>query len=208
MVPRTGVLPIDVPGLFKVISLPQIAVDPSDASKLYLVYQDVALAGGGDVDIFCRLLTNMGTYWDLGDAVRVNDDPVTVWPPDDKDQVLPAVEVDTSGRVHIVFYDDRKYSQDDLDTSGIAFDVYYAVSLDSGVTFTNVEFGAIPKEPALQSDLTSLSGGSPTPGEYPGIACHEDTVWVAFSGTWSGEEISPGVFADDRSVIYVSRVKY
>ncbi|MFH0944844.1 MAG: sialidase family protein [Planctomycetota bacterium] len=200
----------DVPGPFRVLRIPQLVADPTDPNRLYLVYHDAAAPGSDDLDVFCATLTKSGDYWSLGTPVRVNDDPVTVLPVDDKDQLLPKPAVDNEGRLHIVSYDDRNYYQPDGDSAiGIKFDAFYAVSLDGGATFTNIELGTIPKEPALQCGLTTY--GIPiysTPGEYPGIVCEGNTVWITFSGTWNGEMMDAVHPAPDRSVIYVAKVVY
>ena len=202
-----------VPGPFRVLRVPQLVADPTDPNRLYLVYHDTVSPGSSDLDVFCATLTRSNTGWSLAEPVRVNDDPVEVLPPDDKDQLLPAAAVDSEGRLHIVYYDDRNYYQPDGDSAdGIKFDAFYAVSLDGGATFTNIELGTIKKEPALQCEMTTygISSIHATPGEYPGIACEGNTVWIAFSGTFSAEVIDEvtGVPAPDKSVIYVAKITY
>ena len=208
--------PLLVPGPFRVLRVPQLVADPTDPNRLYLVYHDAAsptAPGSKDLDVFCATLTRSNTGWSLGEPVRVNDDPVEVLPPDDKDQLLPAAAVDSEGRLHIVYYDDRNYYQPDGDSAaGIKFDAFYAVSLDGGATFTNIELGTIKKEPALQCEMTTygISSIHATPGEYPGIVCEGNTVWIAFSGTFSAEVIDEvtGIPAPDKSVIYVAKITY
>ncbi|MFH0946007.1 MAG: hypothetical protein V2A76_12475 [Planctomycetota bacterium] len=212
----TGNMPEKVPGPFRMLRVPQLVADPSDANRLYLLYHDLAPASSVDVDVFCITLTRSNVCstttncWELGDPVRVNDDLV-VPGGDDKDQVLPAAVVDGQGRLHVVYYDDRRYQQvDGNDPTGINFDVFYAVSLDGGTTFTNVRLVTFPDEPVLQCEKTRAPPGSDkhNPGEYPGIACDGDDIWIAYSGTLSRKRTASGGDAPDKSVIYMSRVQF
>jgi len=202
----------DVPGPSRVSRSPFLVADPTDANRMFLVYQDRRPNSDAplmDVDIFCRVLTRSGAFWSAGAPVRVNDDNVSIYPvgETDWDQWQPAAAVDSSGRLHIVYYDYREIVQSDDMILYAKFNVYYAVSVDAGATFTNIKLSTIPETPRLDFDpnMTSNNGGQSkySPGEYPSIACNGNNTWIAYAGTSPDDLQHP-----DRSVIFVSKVKF
>jgi hypothetical protein len=188
------------PGPFPLKPSPHLATDPTNPNRLYLVYFDEAAGIPGDFDIFCvRLERAAGTTnWSAGPPVRVNDDIND--PNDNFDQIQPDLAVDSAGRVHIVFYDDRAYIQGDSVTDA-KYDVYYAYSLDAGLTFTNTKLVASPDQPALDHALDPV--GDVVPLEYPGIATFGNEVWVSFAGTYDLDTTTP-----DKTVIWVTQIVF
>ena len=198
--------------------VPQLAVDPGDPDRLYVVYNDTATAegeGSTDVNIYLRVLTRSGGYWAADDRILVNNDDTDF----ESDQFRPAVTVDTQGYIHILFYDDREYTdpdpndpQEDQQPDGSAdakFDAFYAYAPLDDLDFQsdpeqNRELYAVPAEPAVDGELNLWKGYEL--GEYNGITSffgagrHE--VWTSFSGTKAGDP-SP-----DKTVIYSSFIEW
>lgn len=119
---------------------PEFAVDPTNTNRMYLVYHDLRKANGAltsNVDVFLHKLTKGAGRWFVGPRRRVN--PVDY--PGDYDQFLPTVTVDLDGRVHVLYYSDENYPdqddgllQDPNDPNETrSFDAYYAFSENRGV---------------------------------------------------------------------------
>lgn len=125
----------------------QIALDPYSPLAFYVAYQDVRIAGGKNVNVYVRRVSFESGAWVMSSPVRVNDDPLPPAEPASvvdyhTDQFLPSIAVDADGRVHVTYYDDRRFRQaDPIDSSSPAspasFDWARAVSSDQGQTFTN-----------------------------------------------------------------------
>jgi hypothetical protein len=94
------------PGRFRVPPLAYFAVDPVD-SALYCVYVDtVAVADGeADVDLFFTRSLDRGRSWSAPRPIPFGGGR--------GDQFFPWIEVDTGGRLHLLFYDSRQVEQRD-----------------------------------------------------------------------------------------------
>jgi hypothetical protein len=182
----------------------QIAVDPTNIRKVYIAYHDVATAVSSNANVYSRTITNAGG-WFLGPETLVNADP---GPPvgcsgdDHTDQFLPAITVDTEGRVHILHYDDRAFCQDDSVGSAAQYNVTYGVSCDGGQVYSNTALQpGLPGNAAfLDFFLEPLGFGAPR--EYIGITFVERLaggidVWSSFTGT---DVLDPD--PTNKSVIY------
>ena len=94
----------------KVNSIPQIGIDNSGGSRngwLYIVTTEKNNPpAGSDPDIIMHRSTDGGSTWSAG--IRVNQDPVN----DGKIQYFPYLDVDESGDLNILFYDDRNTTSD------------------------------------------------------------------------------------------------
>lgn len=92
-------------------TVPWIAMDPTDSNRFFVVYSDTVTSSSTDVNIYCVAVTraSAGANWTAGERVKVNKDinPFGT----EADQFLPSFTVDTSGVLHVTFYDDRNYSQ-------------------------------------------------------------------------------------------------
>lgn len=144
------------------IGFPFICVDYSTHSSrgnVYVVWDDTR---SGNNDVWFQRSTDAGTSW-LGAPVRIND--VTT-----NKQYKPAIQCDTSGVLHVVYYDER----------GAVGQVnsYYAYSTDGGNTWINQRLSD------ASFTLTSVNSDVRN-GEYIGID--------AFAG-----KIIP-VWTDDRA---------
>lgn len=183
-----------------------LAVDPTDPDRLYLVYHDTDIALGcaeqycnpldSDVNIYMQVITRVsGNLWRAGPRILVADDTQV----QETDQFMPSVVVDDFGRIHVVFYDDRRFPQDDLD-SQVRFDVWYAYSTDGGQHWVNLELfeDNPPGEPAVDSMLTVNDEFELR--DYIGIAVGSDRIWTCFMGM-TEQDVNT-----DKSVIWSSQI--
>ena len=176
----------------------QVALDPSNANRLYLAYNDSANTAVADINTFVRTLDKRGSNWYVGPRTKIhgNAAPSGCSPTDDdSDQFLPAITVDEGGRVHVLYYEDRYYCQADSDEDGFyigpeRFDVSYAVSCDGAQTWTNIRMlpDPVPGDPDpafLDYQWGPLIAAGPK--EYNGAAYWFDGttthVWFSFTGT-------------------------
>ena len=104
-------------------SIPQIVIDKSGGARdgwLYIVTTEKNNSpAGSDPDIILYRSTDKGTTWSGG--VRVNQDPLN----DGKIQYFPFLEVDDTGRLNMIFYDDRNTTSDSAS-------VFISTSSDGG----------------------------------------------------------------------------
>ncbi|MEI7897352.1 MAG: T9SS type A sorting domain-containing protein, partial [bacterium] len=107
----------------RVNSLPVITVDTTTGPRkgwIYIVTCQKGLSpAGSDPDIVMYRSADRGHTWSSG--IRVNQDPLN----NGKTQFFPAVHVDKTGAIDIIFYDDRNTS---TDSAG----VFLARSQDGG----------------------------------------------------------------------------
>ena len=104
----SGVLPAK--NNIRVNSLPVITVDTTNGPRKGWIYivtcQKGLLPAGSDPDIVMYRSADRGHSWSPG--IRVNQDPLN----NGKTQFFPAVHVDKTGAIDIIYYDDRKTSSD------------------------------------------------------------------------------------------------
>jgi hypothetical protein len=114
-------------GSIRVNGLPNLGIDKSNGPRrgwLYIATTEQNLApAGSDPDIILHYSSNNGTNWSPG--IRVNKDPVN----NGKIQYFPSIDVDSTGAVNILYYDDRNTSSDSAE-------VYLSRSKDGGSTWT------------------------------------------------------------------------
>jgi len=158
----------------RVNSFPRIDVDRSGGPRNGWIY--VATSGrnivpaGTDPDILLYKSSNGGVNWSTG--VRVNQDPIN----NGKFQWFPAIRVDETGAVNIVYYDDRNTASD----SG---EVYVSRSLDGGTTWTDILVSDHRFKPKPIT-VGGIAGGYQ--GDYIGITSGNSKLWPVWADDITG----------------------
>ena len=152
-----------VPGLGRCDGFPVTCCDLSQSpyrGTVYINWSDQR-NGTDDTDVWLLKSTDGGITW--SDRIRVNDDPPG------KHQFLTWMTIDqTNGRIWIVFYDRRNYTDNQTD-------VYLAYSIDGGETFTNIRISESPFTPTAGVFF----------GDYTNITASNNIVrpiWCRLSG--------------------------
>ena len=163
------------PGQFRVPPFNYLAVDPNDGT-LYCVYFDTTsiFAGNYNVDLYFSKSTDQGSTWTT--PVVINSDGL---PPGD--QFFPWLEVDGSGRLHLLFYDTRHTVQDDDAPHGW-LDAYYATSEDGGDTWTEYHLTS----ESFDSYYAIWISGQFI-GDYSGLAVAGNRVLPCYMSTQGGD---------------------
>jgi hypothetical protein len=110
--------------------LPNIAVDATTGplrGNIYIVTGEKELfPAGSDPDIILHHSSDGGQSWSAG--IRVNQDEQN----NGKTQYFPGIDIDKTGAVNVIFYDDRN-------TTGDSAGVFLARSTDSGNNWAEYE---------------------------------------------------------------------
>jgi len=137
-----------VPGIYRANGLPITCCDLSTGpyrGTIYINWSDQR-NGSTDTDVWFIKSTDGGLTWH--ERKRVNDDPPG------RHQFFTWMTVDQStGYIYFVFYDRRYYTNN-------LTDVYMAVSVDGGETFTNYKISESPFNPfssVFFGDYTNIS---------------------------------------------------
>ncbi|MBK9331967.1 MAG: hypothetical protein IPM96_06070 [Ignavibacteria bacterium] len=142
----------------RVNSFPRIDVDRTcgpRAGWIYIVVSQKNLAPAGtDADIVIHRSTDEGATWSAG--IKVNQDALN----NGKSQWFPAVRVDESGGVNVVYYDNRGTTNTDT------AEVYMSRSMDGGATWTDMKVSDARFRPTSLA-LSGVAGGYQ--GDYIGI---------------------------------------
>lgn len=104
-----------------IFTMPPPSLAADGEGRLYAAWHD---ARNGDWDVFLRGSPDGGLSW--SEPLRLNDDPLR----SGSHQYLPHLDVSSSGRVDIAFYDRRGNPENRGN------DVYYSFSTDAGRTFS------------------------------------------------------------------------
>ena len=155
------------PSEFRLSTYPVLAVDTSGGEhdgRRYVVWPDQPGPLDSDVQVPLRY-TDDGLTW---------SEPVTVNDVEHGDQLMPWIDVDPEGGVHVAWYDRRN------DPDNRLLDVYYAYSGDGGETFApNVRI----TETSFDGDLAHHQSGAPFIGDYIGVDTTNATVHIVWADT-------------------------
>src|SRR5574338_420374 len=159
-------------GSIRVNGLPRMAIDKSGGPRngwLYIVTTDKNLSpAGSDPDIILHRSTDSGQSWSSG--IRVNQDPVN----NGKIQYFPAIDVDNSGAIHIIYYDDRNTTSDSAE-------VFISTSTDGGDNWTDKVLSDHRFKPK------SIAGGSSNyQGNYISLISNGNKLYAYWMDDFSG----------------------
>ena len=167
------------PGRFRCAPLATFAVDPNDGT-LYVTYFDTTSVTGGNsnVDVYFTKSTDQGLTWTT--PTIINTDAATPG-----DQFFSWIEVDESGRVHVLFYDSRSVVQNDNTSDSPALpsailETYYAFSDDGGDSWTEL---VLTDE---SFDTANDGFGGQFIGDYLGMGVSGTTVYPCYLTTSDG----------------------
>lgn len=154
------------PTSFRLSTYPVLAVDTSGGEcngRRYVVWPDQE--GGLDTDVQVLLRhSDDGLSWSA---------PATVNDVADGDQLMPWIDVDPNGGVHVVWYDKRN------DPDNVLMDLYYGYSDDCGETFRNQRI----TETNFDGDLGHHQNGSPFIGDYIGVDTTAESAHLIWADT-------------------------
>ncbi len=158
----------------RVNSIPQIVIDNSGGTRdgwLYIVTTEKNNSpAGSDPDIILYRSTDKGNTWSGG--IRVNQDPIN----NGKIQYFPYLEVDGTGRLNMIYYDDRNTTSD---STGVII----TTSSDGGEQWTEFEL----KNSAFQPHGI-IGGSSNYQGDHIALIStndHLNAYWMAdYSGIY------------------------
>ncbi|MCI0472799.1 MAG: glycoside hydrolase, partial [Ignavibacteria bacterium] len=157
----------------RVNDFPRIYTDKSGGPRngwIYIVDCEKNYAPAGtDEDVILHRSTDGGTTWSSG--IRVNQDALN----NGKVQWFPAVCVDGSGGVNVVYYDNRNYP-----SVGDSCETYVSRSIDGGTTWTDIKVSDHRWKPAPEPGMGSYGG------DYIGIAAAGGKVWPFWYDNKSG----------------------
>ncbi len=166
----TGILPGKAN--IRVNGLPDVAVDVTEGPRrgwIYIVTGEKDLApAGSDPDIVLHRSTDGGQTWSEG--IRVNRDPLN----NGKTQYFPAIHIDGTGAVNILFYDDRNTTADSAS-------VFLARSTDGGDTFTEFEISGHRFKPVPIGGL-----GQGYQGDNIDLTSTADKLWPVWMDNSTG----------------------
>jgi len=159
-------------GNIRVNGLPRIDTDKTGGPRNGWIYIATAQRNlspaGSDPDIILNRSTNGGVTWSSG--IRVNQDAVS----NSKFQYFPAIHVDDSGGVNVLYYDDRNTTSD---SSG----VYLSRSTDGGNTWNDYQISDHHFRPQPIGGL-----GQGYQGDNIGLTSVGDTLWPVWMDNSSG----------------------
>lgn len=143
------------PWTIRANSFPAMDVDKSGGPRhgwIYIAVTDKNIApAGSDPDIVIHRSSDEGNTWSAG--VRVNQDALN----NGRNQFFPALKVDASGGVNIIYYDSRN--------SADSVDVYLSRSVDGGATWSDYRVTNTRFRPAAVTG----AGGAGNMGDNLGI---------------------------------------
>ena len=205
-----------VPGQFEPYAalgtIPYLAVDPNNADRLFIAYHDTATddPNDRDVNVYVHEIVRDDTIWEVGNRIKVNNETTDY----ESDQFMPEMIVDAAGYVHILFYDDRRFTdgpegdlQPDDDTPRPKFDAYYAYAPVDNLNFqqpaerNRLLYLRRPNDPNEPPAFDRTLAPNASPREYNGIAWYADRIWTAYTGMSEDEE-------DNKTLIWSSRIDW
>jgi hypothetical protein len=157
----------------RVNSFPRMAVDKSGGPRngwIYIVTCDQGISpAGNDPDIILHRSVDGGSSW--GSGIRVNQDAIN----NGKVQFFPAINVDGTGGINIVYYDNRNYP-----SFGDSCETYMSRSVDGGDSWTDLAVSDHRWKPKGEPGFGNYMG------DYIGITSGNNKIWPFWFDDKSG----------------------
>lgn len=170
--------PSQIPGTFRVAQLNYLAVD-RQSGAIYVVYPDTSASNGTehDADLYFTRSLDGGATWSTPTILNGDSTPA-------RDQFHPWLEVDDTGRLHLIFLDTRSTAQLDTDANAM-IDVWYATSDDGGSTWAEMRITPQPFESRFAT-FAAFQPGEQFVGDYIGLTTVGDEVHLFYPSTAGG----------------------
>lgn len=156
----------------RINGLPRIAIDKSNGDRdgwLYIVTTEKNnIPAGSDSDIILYRSSNSGLSWSNG--IRVNQDDFN----NSKIQYFPAIDVDQSGAVNIIYYDDRNTSSD-------SSEIFLSRSTDGGDSWIDLVISDHRFKPK-----PIIGGSSNYQGDYISLISNDQKLYAFWMDDYSG----------------------
>ena len=158
----------------RVPDFPRIDIDKTGGPRhgwIYIVTNEYNISpAGSDADVILNASSDGGTTWPSSLRKRVNQDPMN----NGKLQFFPAIRVDESGGINIIYYDNRNTAVDSAE-------VYVNRSVDGGTTWEEILVSDHRFRPRA---ISGLAGGYS--GDYIGITSGNNKVWPVWMDNSTG----------------------
>ncbi len=155
-------------GLLRVPLFAQIGLGPDD--EIFVVWTDSSL----NSDSFEAYQVYFARSLDDG---RSWSEPMVLTGHNGGVQLMPWLEVDSDGDLHLAYLDTRHTRPED-DGVRVALDVYYMTSSDNGDSWSETRLTPV----SLPSDDAVFADGAHIVGDYIGIAVGASDVYVSYPG--------------------------
>ena len=169
----TGDCPI-IPGNFRAPALPCIAVDPVTGAAYCVSFDSGNLVGSNrNADLFFQKSVDGGATWTSPTPIFRNTAL-------SRDHFFPWVEVDRTGRIHVLYYSTEALSQNDSTSTSCVADAWYAYSDNGGATWGRERL--TPASFNLMND--GLARSMAFYGDYLGMAWGGQRVYPHYVASW------------------------
>ncbi len=173
----TGDCPI-IPGNFRVPALPAIAVDPVSGVVYCVSFDSGNLVGANrNSDLFFQKSTD-------GGATFSAPTPLFRTTTLSRDHFFPWVEVDRTGRIHVLYYSTEAVAQNDTNTVSCIGDAWYAYSDDGGATWARERLTPVSFD--MMNDGLNRSGAFY--GDYNGMGWGGQRVYPHYVASWPNND--------------------
>lgn len=159
-------------GNIRVNGLPRFDIDKTSGPRngwIYMITAEKNLSPAGtDPDIIMHRSTNNGLNWSAG--IRVNQDALN----NGKIQYCPSVNVDSTGAVNVIYYDDRNTSSDSTE-------VMLSRSKDGGNSWTDITISDHRFKPK------PITGGAASyQGDFISLVSNGNKIYAHWMDDFSG----------------------